>query len=116
VEEPKTARGERLRRIIAVIAMIVTVHYLYWRVTDTFNQSALFLSWTLYIAECFGTLTTFLFYFAVWRPITRIPPPPLEGRTLDVLIPTKNEPVSVLRMTSRIRTARSSWMTAIAPR
>ena len=99
MEDFNNPRGEKLRRIIAVIAMIVTVQYLYWRVTATFNHSALFLSWTLYIAECFGTLTTFLFYFAVWKPRARIAPPPLEGRTIDVLIPTKNEPVSVLRKT-----------------
>jgi cellulose synthase (UDP-forming) len=92
-------RGERLRRLIAIVAMIVTVQYLYWRVTSTFNRSALALSWMLYIAECFGTLTTFLFYFAVWRPIVHLAPPPLPGRTVDVLVPTKNEPVSVLRKT-----------------
>jgi cellulose synthase (UDP-forming) len=92
-------KGEGLRRVIAVVAMIVTLYYLYWRVTATFNQSALFFSWALYVAECFGTLTTFLFYFAVWRPKSRVAPPPLTGRTVDVLVPTKNEPVSILRKT-----------------
>jgi cellulose synthase (UDP-forming) len=92
-------KGERLRRVVAIVAMIVTLYYLYWRVTETFNQSALFFSWALYIAECFGTLTTFLFYFAVWRPVSRVAPPPLQGRTVDVLIPTKDESVSILRKT-----------------
>jgi len=99
LDEFNNLKGERLRRVIAVIAMIVTLHYLYWRVTATFNQSALFFSWALYVAECFGTLTTFLFYFAVWRPISRVAPPPLAGRTVDVLIPTKSESVSILRKT-----------------
>ena len=99
MEDFNDVRGETLRRVVAVLAMIVTLQYLYWRVTATFNQSALFFSWALYIAECFGTLTTFLFFFAVWRPLSRVVPPPLEGRTVDVLIPTKNEPVSILRKT-----------------
>jgi cellulose synthase (UDP-forming) len=99
MQDLENVRGEGLRRVVAVIAMVVTLQYLYWRVTATFNQSALFFSWALYVAECFGTLTTFLFFFAVWRPLSRVAPPPLEGRTVDVLVPTKNEPVSILRKT-----------------
>jgi len=99
MEDFSALKGERLRRVIAIIAMIVTIHYLYWRITATFNHSALFFSWSLWIAECFGTLTTFLFYFAVWRPISREAPPPLAGRTVDVFIPTKNESIAVLRKT-----------------
>ena len=99
LEEFGNPRGERPRRLVAVVAMAVTLYYLYWRVTATFNHSALFFSWSLWIAECFGTLTTFLFYFAVWRPLSRVAPPPLAGRTVDVLIPTLNEPVAVLRKT-----------------
>lgn len=99
MEDFAALKGERLRRVIAIVAMIVTLHYLYWRVTETFNHSALFFSWALWIAECFGTLTTFLFYFAVWRPISREAPPPLPGRTVDVLVPTKNETIAVLRKT-----------------
>jgi len=37
-------KGERLRRVVAVVAMLVTLHYLYWRVTATSNQSALIFS------------------------------------------------------------------------
>ncbi len=93
------SRGENLRRVIALVSVAVTLYYLYWRVTSTFNQHALFFSWSLWIAECFGALTTFLFFFAVWRPRTRTAPPPLPGKSIDVLIPTKSEPVSVLRKT-----------------
>jgi len=92
-------RGERLRRFIAVAAIAVTVYYLYWRVTETFNPNALLFSWVLYVAELFGFITTFLFYFSVWKPISRTPPPPIPDRRVDVLIPTYNESVSVLRKT-----------------
>ncbi|RJR26604.1 MAG: glycosyltransferase [Candidatus Latescibacterota bacterium] len=93
------SRGENLRRVVAVVSAIVTLYYLYWRVTSTFNQQALFFSWSLWIAECFGAITTFLFFFAVWRPRYREAPPAIPGRTVDVLVPTKNEPEAVLRKT-----------------
>ncbi len=92
-------KGEGLRRFIAIISVAVTVYYLYWRVTETFNPNALWFSWLLYLAECFGFFTTLLFFFGVWKPITRTAPPPLEGRTVDVLIPTKSESISIVRKT-----------------
>ena len=92
-------KTENLRRIVAVVAVAVTVYYLFWRVTETFNPHALVFSWALWIAELFGFLTTILFYFSVWRPLRRTPPPPLEGRTVDVLIPTFDERIPVLRKT-----------------
>ncbi|HUV36517.1 MAG TPA: hypothetical protein VMX58_06225, partial [Patescibacteria group bacterium] len=61
-------KGETLRRIFAVIAIAVTVYYLYWRITETFNQQALLFSWLLWLAEVFGFFSTILFYFTVWRP------------------------------------------------
>ncbi len=95
----RNLKGERFRRVIAVLAVAVTIYYLYWRVTETFNPNALFFSWSLWCAEVFGFFTTVLFYFTVWKPETREAPEPLEGRTIDVLIPTINEPVEVLRKT-----------------
>jgi cellulose synthase (UDP-forming) len=92
-------KTENLRRIIAVVAIAVTIYYLFWRVTETFNPNALVFSWALWIAELFGFITTILFYFSVWRPKRRTAPPPLEGRTVDVLIPTYDEAITVLRKT-----------------
>jgi len=90
---------EWFRRFTAVVAVGVTLYYLFWRITETLNPNALFFSWALLGAELFGALTTFLFYFMVWKPVTRTAPPPLVGRKVDVLIPTKSEPVHVLRKT-----------------
>jgi cellulose synthase (UDP-forming) len=92
-------KSESIRRIFAVIAIGVTLYYLWWRVTETLNPNAVLFSWALYGAEVFGAVTTFLFYFMVWRPIKRTAPPPLPGRTVDVFIPTKSEPIGVLRKT-----------------
>jgi cellulose synthase (UDP-forming) len=92
-------KTENLRRILSCIAIGVTIYYLLWRVIETFNPNALVFSWALWIAELFGFITTILFYFSVWRPLRRTPPPPLEGRTVDVFIPTVSESVLVLRKT-----------------
>jgi cellulose synthase (UDP-forming) len=98
-QEKSNQTTERIRHIVAVIAVIVTIYYLYWRITETFNPNALVFSWALYGAEVFGAITTFLFYFVVWKPLKRIAPPPLPGHTVDVLVPTKNESVQLLRKT-----------------
>lgn len=98
-EKNRQERVERFRRIVAIIGIAVTLYYLYWRVTETLNPNALAFSWALYGAEAFGAITTFLFYFMVWKPRTRTSPPPLTGKTVDVFIPTKSESVEVLRKT-----------------
>jgi len=92
-------RIENVRRVIAVAAVLVTLYYLYWRYTETFNQNALFFSWSLFIAEAFGAFSAILFYITVWKPRHRTPPPVLPGRTVDVFVPTKNESIEVLRHT-----------------
>ncbi|HEU4383772.1 MAG TPA: glycosyltransferase [Anaeromyxobacteraceae bacterium] len=90
---------EQARRALAVVAVAVSLYYLYWRQAETFNPAAPTFSWLLYGAEVFGFVTTVLFYFTVWRPRERTAPPPLPGRSVDVLVPTKNEPLAVLRTT-----------------
>jgi len=90
---------EKTRRVIAVVALAVTFYYIYWRITETLNPNAMFFSWALLSAELFGTITTILFYFTVWKLPVRVSPPPLEGRTVDVFIPTKSESLEILRKT-----------------
>ena len=92
-------RVENLRRAVALITVFITSYYLYWRYTETFNPQSLFFSWALFSAELFGAVSTFLFFFTVWKPKTRKALPPLSGRSVDVFIPTKNESVAVLRKT-----------------
>ncbi|WP_306534005.1 glycosyltransferase [Geobacter sp.] len=92
-------RVERVRRLVAIIAIAVSFYYLYWRVSETFNPNALVFSWTLFIAELYGTLTTILLYFMVWKIPVRVSPPPLQNRTVDIFIPTKNESTAILRKT-----------------
>lgn len=48
-----------------------------------------------------GFIALFLFFFQLWNPIERKPPPlPSHGLPVDVYIPTYNEDVSILRKTA----------------
>ncbi|HYQ48513.1 MAG TPA: hypothetical protein VEP69_05570, partial [Thermodesulfovibrionales bacterium] len=90
---------ENLRRVIALLTVLITSYYLYWRYTETFNPQSLFFSWALFSAELFGAITTFLFFFTVWKPRIRKALPPIPDRSVDVFITTKDESVAVLRKT-----------------
>jgi cellulose synthase (UDP-forming) len=65
----------------------------------TFNHNAFLFSLLLYGAEAYGLMTTLMHLFMTWRLTVREPPPPHDGLTVDVFIPTINEPVSLLRKT-----------------
>jgi len=63
------------------------------------NYDALWFSLPLVLAEFHGFIVTSLYFFMVWNPTKRKSPSPLQGKTVDVLVPTYNEPVDILRMT-----------------
>src|SRR3954469_25726598 len=90
------------RKFLIIFAFIVCIVYLAYRAFWTFNDTGPY-AWTvsiaLYVAECFGIFHLFLFFLQVWE--AREPPvqPVLEGRTVDVFIPTFNEDTTILRPT-----------------
>jgi cellulose synthase (UDP-forming) len=86
------------RQAVVVLFLLFAGWYLTWRLSS-FNPHARALSALLYAAELWGMLTTLLHLFMVWRLTVRIAPPPLRGLTVDVFIPTINEPVEVVRRT-----------------
>jgi cellulose synthase/poly-beta-1,6-N-acetylglucosamine synthase-like glycosyltransferase/predicted Zn-dependent protease len=90
------------RKFLILFAFVVCVFYLAYRVMFTFNDTgpyALTVSIALYVAECFGIFNLFLFFLQVWE--VKEPPaqPVLEGRTVDVFVPTYNEDLTILRPT-----------------
>lgn len=90
------------RKFLIIFAFVVCIFYLAYRVIWTFNDSgpyALTASIALYVAECFGILNLFLFFLQVWE--VKEPPvqPVLEGRSVDVFVPTFNEDTTILRPT-----------------
>ncbi|KAF1021385.1 MAG: Cellulose synthase catalytic subunit [UDP-forming] [Paracidovorax wautersii] len=103
-----------LRRVpgrLPILAMIVlsvlaSLRYMYWRVTSTLGFESLidaFFGFGLLLAELYALVTLLLGYFQTAWPLQRRPVPlPAElaqWPTVDVLIPTYNEPLSVVRQT-----------------
>jgi cellulose synthase/poly-beta-1,6-N-acetylglucosamine synthase-like glycosyltransferase/predicted Zn-dependent protease len=90
------------RKFVIILALIICLVYVPYRAVFTLNTTtpyALFASLFLLIGECFAIMSLLLYFVQVWD--VRDPPeqPVLEGRTVDVLIPTLNEDVHLLRAT-----------------
>lgn len=86
------------RQFLVVTFFIVAFWYLYWRL-GTFNNEAMFFSVSLYVAEIYGLFGAMLHVFMVARLTRREPMPVIEGKTVDVFIPTINESTDLLRKT-----------------
>ena len=90
------------RRLAMCVATIMTIVYLAIRGLLTLNLSsplAVAFSLMLYLAECYGGILLFLFFFQIWDVRNPTPAPALPGRKVDVLIPTYNEDTQLLRGT-----------------
>ncbi len=86
------------RRLLVITFFMVAIWYLLWRL-GSFNREAMFFSVTLYVAEVYGLIGSALHVFMVSRLTRRDPLPVIKGRSVDVFIPTINEPVDLIRKT-----------------
>ena len=101
LEAADEGRGRRLCfRLVATANAIAGLVYLVWRYSASFNPDALILSALLLAAESYGLLDTLLYALTMWKPIRRVPLPPLEGSSVDVFITTYNESAEIVRMTA----------------
>jgi cellulose synthase/poly-beta-1,6-N-acetylglucosamine synthase-like glycosyltransferase/tetratricopeptide (TPR) repeat protein len=94
--------NQKYRQLVILFAAAVCVSYLAYRVLFTLNLTtpyAVVVSLLLYAGEFYGVLVLGLFFLQVWD--SREPPeqPVLEGRTVDVFVPTYNEDPQLLRAT-----------------
>src|SRR5215471_16234490 len=99
VESVRLPRQRRLRlaitRLVAVCAVIFTIRYFYWRALSTMNPAARVFFYCFLVAEVLSFLESVLFYFIASNPTHYVSLPPLPGRSVDVFIPTYNEPVEI---------------------
>ena len=86
-------------RLTILLAVIFSVRYFYWRAHDTQNPLAMWFFYVFLAAELLNFLEAALFYVTTWKPSRQGARAPLPNRTVDVLIATYNEPVSLLRET-----------------
>jgi cellulose synthase/poly-beta-1,6-N-acetylglucosamine synthase-like glycosyltransferase/tetratricopeptide (TPR) repeat protein len=92
----------RFRQVLIVLTLITAVLYLAYRAIFTLNLTtpyAVGVSVTLYVAELFMGILLLLFLLQVWYPFEPPEQPVLPDRTVDVLVPTYNEDVEILRLT-----------------
>ena len=107
-----TSRSLTVTMLLMIFSVFSTLRYGYWRVVQTWEgitSAGHIRHWDnifvvlLLIAEFFAFSTLILGYFQTLRPLKR-PPLPLAGEpkewpTVDVLVPTYNEPLHVVRGT-----------------
>ena len=99
---------------LMMMSIFCTFRYGYWRITQTINffrdpanhwgaLDAFFIC-CLIFAECYAFIILFLGYFQTIWPLRRAPVPlpdeEEEWPDIDVLIPTYNEPLEVVRYTA----------------
>lgn len=91
--------------IMIGISLLMTMRYLYWRLTSTLDfETATDASfgYLLLFAEVYGITCLVLGYIQTAWPLERQPVmidrPPSEWPTVDVFIPTYNEDLSVVRL------------------
>jgi cellulose synthase (UDP-forming) len=90
---------DRLRRVACVAAALIGCYYVTWRAIATLNTEALWFAIPLWLAEAYGLVASMLFWYTVWD--TRALPPSPDGlaRSVDVFVPSYNEPVWMVRRT-----------------
>lgn len=92
--------------LMIMLSLLVSCRYLWWRYTSTLNWDdplSLFFGLLLLAAETYAWLVLVLGYFQSLWPLHRQPTPlkmpPAEWPTIDIMVPTYNEPLSVVKPT-----------------
>jgi len=89
-----------LNRIAIAFAVVFSVRYFVWRVTETMGPAEPWLAWPFLGAELIGFGGALLLYLTAWRLGRRRSPPATPGRGVDVFITTRDEPPAQVRDTA----------------
>lgn len=82
-----------------LVTAAIYLYYLVWRALNSINPDAIIFGLAFYFAELHGFVGLLGYYFQLWDPIEREPPPPPLGTTVDAFILTYNEDPSLLQKT-----------------
>lgn len=103
----KRVKGQMATIVMITLPVTTSSRYLWWRYTETLNWDdplALALGGGLLLAETYAWLVLILGFFQTINPLERKPVPLPKNTdlwpTVDVYIPTYNEPLSVVRPTT----------------
>lgn len=97
-EAPDFSKLDLAKKVVVGLYLFSAAVYFSWRI-NTFNEQAWAFSALIFGAECFGLFTVCLHLFMTSRLTERKSLPPLDGASIDVFIPTINEPVEIVRRT-----------------
>ena len=99
-------KGQYATLVMIMLSVVASGRYMYWRLTETtYWEHPLDAAWGLLLvsAEVYSTIVLMLGYFQTAWPLKRKPMPLPASRdqwpTVDVFIPTYNEPLSVVKPT-----------------
>lgn len=100
-DDPAARRqpSEGVIRAVAAIALIWGAVYLTWRIGWTWRGANPVMYLVLLTAELVGWVSLGLYAYLAWRRVACEPVPVSKVRSVDVLVPTYDEPVGVLRAT-----------------
>jgi cellulose synthase (UDP-forming) len=99
VQATRDVASLRYYQTVMVLTLSVYLYYLVYRLLYTINWDAWWFSLLFYYAELHGCLSLALYFFQMWHPLKRTPPPAPPGLRVDVYIPTYKEDVSLVRKT-----------------
>jgi cellulose synthase (UDP-forming) len=98
--------GRYVTQMLIVLSLVASSRYLYWRLTETIafdNWVSGFFGVGLFLAELYAWLVLVLGYFQTAWPLGRKPAPMNPDSStwpsVDIYIPTYNEPLKVVRTT-----------------
>jgi cellulose synthase (UDP-forming) len=102
------------RYTLLLLTCVTAAIYFQWRL-GVMNPAFLAYAWIVFAAELVGFTRSLLFLLAAVRvPHHEVPPPPVPGLSIDVFIPTYDEPVDVVRRTLlgalAIRYPHETWL------
>jgi len=103
-------QGRLAMHLMMVISVLVSTRYMYWRITQSVGLEGNTRTWVdiffaggLIAAEIYAYIVLLLGYFQVLWPLNRKPVPlpqdTADWPTVDIYIPTYNEPLKVVRPT-----------------
>src|SRR5439155_9154509 len=99
-------RGRAATLALVLVSVAVTGRYLYWRISTTLAADwsiDAVLGGALLAAEIYSCAMLLLAYYQSAAPLRRrpvpLPPDPSRWPSVDVFIPTYNEPLSIVRAT-----------------
>ncbi|WP_235837847.1 UDP-forming cellulose synthase catalytic subunit [Chitinasiproducens palmae] len=98
--------GAYVTLVMIVLSVVATARYMYWRSTETLVWDSpidVACGLLLFGSEVYAALVLLLGYFQTAWPLQRKPAPlprdPADWPTVDVFIPSYNEPLSVVKPT-----------------